>query len=136
MLLALVLQVPLSHASSPAFEQAVQQYKARRYSLALAGFQAVLKTNPSDVMCHYYMALCYQSMNQISQSRHEYLWVSSCSSDPKLVSFASAGLAQLSKYKTTFGSRAAGVPGGAGTGSADVPKVTGRLKVIEFYADW
>ncbi len=133
--LFLLLSQPLSvFAASPAFDQAVQQYKARRYSTALSGFQTALKSNPSDAMTHYYMALCYQGVNQMAQARQEYEWVTRSSGNAQIRSFAYAGLAQLGKYSTTFGSSPIS-PRGQSSAPAG-PKISGRLKVLEFYADW
>jgi tetratricopeptide (TPR) repeat protein len=134
MLFAWLLLAPVVAAGSAAFEQAVREYKARRYSQAISGFRTVLTASPSDAMSHYYLALCYQGTNQISQAKQEYEWVLRMSQSPQLRNFASSGLAGLSRYRTTFGSAAAD-PARA-TPPAGAVHIVGRLKVIEFYADW
>ncbi len=134
-LLILLAAQPLAAlASSPVFEQAVQQYKARHYSSAIAGFQAVLKSNPSDQMSHYYMALCYQGVNQISQARQEYEWVTRSGGNPQIRNYAFAGLSNLGKYSPTFGRSQVSSPAQSFSGAG--PKLSGRLKVLEFYTDW
>lgn len=136
-MLLLVAQISAAQASSPVFDRAVQLYKAHQFGPALTTFQAFLKTNPSDAMSHYYMALCYQGTNQMSLSRQQYEWVSAKSPNAQLRSYAAAGLGQLGKYKTTY-SGAGPVPtvASAGASSAPAVKISGRLKVIEFYTDW
>lgn len=129
-----VLQ-PLPAGASAAFDQAVQQYKLRKYSVAIAGFQSELRSNPSNALAHYYMALCYQGTNQIAQARQEYEWVAS-SNNAQLRGFASTGLANLSKYKTTYTGYSSGSSPAAVTSGGGGPKIVGRLKVIEFYTDW
>lgn len=137
LLLIVALVAPQgSMAGNPAFEQAVQLYKSRQYASALAGFQAVLKTYPRDASTHYYMALCYQGMNQVSLARQQYEWVAA-SNDPTLRSFASSGLAQLQKFPSTYSGAIAAAPTNLASRIASAaPRVNGRLKVIEFYTDW
>jgi tetratricopeptide (TPR) repeat protein len=124
-------------AGSPAFDAAVQQFKARRYSAAVAGFQAALRANPTDAASHYYMALCYQSMNQMAQARQEYQWVITRGNNAQLRSFATSGISQLGKYQTSYSGYAPQTPSGRTVPAPGVvPHVSGRLKVLEFYADW
>lgn len=137
--LAALLHCPAAFAGSPAFDEAVQHYKARRYAQALSGFQSILKSNPSDAMAHYYMALCFLSLNQISQARSQYEWVTNNSGNAQLIGFANTGMAQLSKYQSSFRSYTPVPPAGSHTGPAQAPappKISGRLKILEFYADW
>ncbi|MBX9721424.1 MAG: hypothetical protein K2X81_08530 [Candidatus Obscuribacterales bacterium] len=122
-------------AASPVFDQAVQQYKARHYSSAISGFQTVLKSNPSDQMSHYYMALCYQGTNQITQARQEYEWVTRSPGNAQIRNYAFAGLSNLGKYSSTFGSSRPV----SNIGQSFAPagqKLSRRLKVLEFYTDW
>jgi hypothetical protein len=122
-------------AASPLVEQAIQKYKARQYAAALAGFQSALKTSPTDPGIHYYMALCYLSMNQISLARQQYEWVVTNGTNRQLTAFASAGLAQLSKYQPTFGTNRPVTTAASGAGGG-ARRYQGRLKILEFYADW
>ena len=134
LVLSLSMLAPAAFAGSPLYDQAVQQFKARHYSAAVAGFQAALRANPADASSHYYIALCYQSMNQFALARNEYQWVISKGNNPQLRGFASSGISQLGRYQTSYGGSAPLMQGGpAVTG---VPRISGRLKVIEFYADW
>jgi Tfp pilus assembly protein PilF len=135
--LFLLAQTSVAEASSPVFDRAVQMYKAHQFGPALTAFQAFIRTNPSDAMSHYYMALCYQGTNQMSLARQQYEWVSTNSPNAQLRSFAAAGLGQLGKYKTTYaGAGPAPSVASASTPAVPTVKISGRLKVIEFYTDW
>lgn len=128
------------YSASPAFDQAVADYKARRYSAALTGFQTIAAKSPTDALSHYYMALCYQGMNQISLAKGQYEWVTANTRDPALLSYAQTGLATLSKFPTSFAGSSTPAPA-AGRATSPIaagggPKVTGRLKVLEFSTDW
>lgn len=124
-------------ASNPAFDQAVQNYKARQYTQALVGFQTVLKANPMDTASHYYLALCYQGMNQISLAKQQFEWVAG-SKDPQLRAYAASGLAQLQKFPTSRVGTIVAAPTrlASRNGAGAAPHLSGRLKVIEFYTDW
>ena len=122
-------------ASNPAFDQAVQKYKLRQYSAALVDFQTVLRANPRDAMTHYYMALCYQAMNQVSLAKQQYEWVAG-SNDTTLRGYASSGLAQLQKFPSSYMGAITPSSPGVGARSGSAPRINGRLKVIEFYTDW
>ena len=132
-----VLLQTAAEAASPAFDRAVSLYKSKQYAQALTSFQSAAKSNPSDAMTHYYMALCYQSMNQMTQARQEYELVAS-GNNPQLRTYAASGLAQLGKYKPTFGGSSPRLPRPGALASASVggARPSGRLKVLEFYADW
>jgi tetratricopeptide (TPR) repeat protein len=124
-----------SMASNPAFAQAVQKYKLRQYSAALVDFQTVLRANPRDPTTHYYMALCYQAMNQVALARQQYEWVAS-SNDATLRGYASSGLAQLQKFPSSYTGAITPSSPSVGVRSGAAPRINGRLKVIEFYTDW
>lgn len=53
----------------------INLYNQRQYGKALTKFREVLKRNPKDTKTHYYMALCYQGLNQIKMAQSEYMWV-------------------------------------------------------------
>lgn len=139
---ALVLAFSQGTAAAPsAFDQAVQSYKAGRYSQSLAQFQAVSAANPADALSHYYMALCYQGLNQVASATQQYQWVATYSRDPSLRSMAQAGLARLAQYsaRRTYGGAQTAVSSGAssvrGAGSSSVSLAPVR-QVLEFYTDW
>lgn len=138
----LVLALLQGAAAAPsAFDQAVQSYKAGRYSQALAQFQAVSAANPADALSHYYMALCYQGLNQVASATQHYQWVATYSRDPSLRSMAQAGMAQLAQYSARRTYTGAGpavhtsqsLSGGGGAVLAGTAPVR---QVIEFYTDW
>lgn len=125
-------------AANPVFDQAVQNYKAKRYSQAIAGFQTFSQANPSDAMSHYYMALCYQGMNQMALAKQQYEWVSANARDPNLRSYAATGLSGLGKIKSTFTPSNSGpvIPASFSRPGSGAVSIAGRLKVIEFYTEW
>ena len=136
-LLLCLAQLPAAIAGSPVFDQAVQQYKAHHFSQALPGFQAEVKRSPSNALAHYYMALCYQGMNQMALAKQEYQWVAT-SNNSQLRSLASAGLTQIARFPSSVaGSTSAATPRSTGSVqvTASAPKVVGRLKVIDWYTD-
>lgn len=133
-------------AADPAFQQALSDFQSRKFSAALTGFQKVATANRSDILSHYYMALCYQSTNQLALASREYQWVATYSKDPALKAKAQAGATQLSKYSTA----SSGAASGSGSKSEPFLGMTaegtpvlrksefasGRLKVTEFYTQW
>lgn len=134
-----------AHAVDPVYQQALSDFQSHRYSAALSGFQKVAGNNRSDILSHYYMALCYQSTNQHALASREYQWVATYSKDPALKAKAQAGATQLSKVSS-------GSSGSASSNSSSGPFLgmtpegiplrkkseyaNGRLKVTEFYTQW
>ena len=62
----------------------VHLYNQRQYASALAKFKELVRKNPKDNKSHYYMALCYQGLNQIRQAQAEYMWVYTNGTDARL----------------------------------------------------
>lgn len=143
-------------AAPGAFNQAVANYKARKYLKALQGFQQVAKKYPTDAQTQYYMALCYQGMNQVALAKQHYAWVAQSSRNPALRSQAALALSQLDRYaavRSYTGSAASAPavePSKAASTDADKTKtaaaptdktkassrplkLTGKLKVIQFH---
>lgn len=82
----------------PSFDEAVAAYNNKQYGQALTILQAISKANPQVDMAHYYMALCYQRMNQMSQAKSQYDWVAEHSSNPTLKDNARTGARSLARY--------------------------------------
>lgn len=125
-----------AEAASQEFQAAMADFQAKRYSQALQGFQSIGRSNRSDILSHYYIALCYQNMNQVALATQEYQWVARYSKDPGLVAKAKAGAAQLSRYQSV---RSQSIASSSSTGTGqkkNSPYSKGRLKVIEFYTTW
>lgn len=126
-----VLAVDSAKAESTPRDAAVKAYKAKKYSDAAAQLQSCLQANPNDDLSHYYLALSYQQLKQLSEARKEYEWVLSSSANDSLKSKAKQGLENLDK--------AAGKTGE--TSSANFVKpaaavTASKPKVIEFSATW
>ncbi len=120
-------------AAAVTFAQAVQDYNSGKFSLALSEFSTISQRYPSNVLTHYYMALCHQSLNHISQAKIEYQFVVA-SGDAKLKAHANKALTALSY--TGGSSYATATPASSGAGGPSANGVTKVKKVIEFYADW
>jgi thioredoxin-like negative regulator of GroEL len=134
-------------AAPPGYAQAQSEFQAKHYAQALNGFQTVSRANPTDANSHYYMALCYQYMNQVAQATKEYQWVATYSRDARLKAQAQAGLAQMGRYQsarsTQVASASVGSSSASGGSSASAmqsskpsPYSRGKLKVIEFNTTW
>ncbi len=76
----------------------------------------------------------------MSLARQQYEWISSSAANAQLKSYAAAGIANLSRYPSSVGSSSftasAKVAAAASTAAGGAPHIVGRLKVLEFYADW
>jgi uncharacterized protein YkwD len=83
-------------AGPVSFQQAVSDYNAGKYSLALSEFESYKSAYPNYAQVHYYLALCHQSLNHVDKARAEYQWVAERASG-SLKPLAAAGLAGLSK---------------------------------------
>lgn len=127
--------------ASPGFDEAVKLFNARQYSPALAKFTELARANPNDGLCHYYMGLCYQSTNQMTQAKSQYEWVAAATKDAGLKAKCQQALSQLQRYQSQriTGSSVIASSSSSGPGAQagrSTTKVSGRLKVIEFYTDW
>jgi tetratricopeptide (TPR) repeat protein len=128
-------------AIPPQFAEGVRFYNARQHSAAIAKFTEALRQEPANPLIHYYMGLSYQGSNQMSLAKQQYEWVAAASPDPNLRSQASMALTNLGRYSSSnnrlaiASARAADVPIRAARRSNGA-KLKGRLKVIDFYADW
>lgn len=102
--LCLCLSVSLSglaaHGADAGFNQAVATYNAGKYSVALAQLQTVSQKYPSDPLTRYYMALCYQHLNQVGQAQTLYTWVEKYARSPELKAKARAGLDSMNQYSS------------------------------------
>lgn len=101
--LFLVLMTSLAtpaEAADQAFHQAVQTFSAGKYSQALAQFQVVAQRYPSDPLTRYYMGLCYQQLNQVSQAQSMYTWVENNARSPELKAKARRGLDSMNQYSS------------------------------------
>lgn len=81
-------------------DQAVATFKAGNYNKAQSMFLTALKTNPQDTAAHYYLALCYQKLNQRNSAVTEYKWIQKNSKDSTYLSYAAKGLAGIGQTYT------------------------------------
>lgn len=81
----------------PEYDQAISDYKAKKYSAALVQLKKLHETGKCNDMAHYFMALCYQGLNQISCAKSEYLSVSK-SKNPSLRLYSERALASIERW--------------------------------------
>lgn len=123
--------------AAPSYPQAKADYESGKYSQALAAFQALSATYPTNALVHYYMALCHQNLGHMGQAKAEYQIVVS-SGQPQLVPLAAKGLATLAGARSSSGSSSSASFSAPGNESSTGSKVAmGKVKkVLEFWAEW
>jgi len=89
-------KVDLSKA--PAYKAAVADFMNHKYGPALTEFQQVDQNGFCCDMVHYYIAQCYDYLNQVEPAELNYSWVVAYSQDPSLKSYATYGYQKLSYY--------------------------------------
>jgi hypothetical protein len=144
-LLALVLALAAfafatpAFAVPPGFAEGVRAYNTRQYRQALIFFTQARGGAPTDPLIHYYMGLSYQGMNQMTLAKQEYAYVAQ-SSNRQLAAQASAALTNVSRYSTAYGGSGSSsspvIASAPQSSSAGAAKVSGRLQILYFTADW
>lgn len=81
MLIILLSSITGAGAETPQYKQAVSTYLQNNYTKALPMFQALCKSEPKNSNYHYYMALCYQQVDNDSRAAAEYELALSNSND-------------------------------------------------------
>jgi len=121
--------------SAPAsYNQAVKDYSAGKYAVALSEFQAYKAAYPNNALVHYYIGLCQQSLGRIDQAKAEYQWVAG-NGDAQLKSKAEAGLNQLSRVHSSGGNFVSS--GSTHQAAGASTRIGGKVRrVLDFYADW
>jgi thiol-disulfide isomerase/thioredoxin len=122
-------------AAPASYNQAVKDYNAGKYAVALAEFESCKTAFPTNALVRYYTALCEQNLGRLDQAKSEFQWVAG-NGDARLRSMAQAGLNQLSRAHAT-GSHS--ITGGFSSGTASAPSGSSQAKVrrvLDFYADW
>ncbi|MDP3507133.1 MAG: thioredoxin family protein [Candidatus Melainabacteria bacterium] len=122
------------------FSTAKSKYEKKDYQGALNDFKALSAKYPTNVLCHYYMALCNQCLSRVGEAKKEYQWVIA-NDRGNLSSQATTGLNQLSGVNNGSGSGSSGsATAGAYTAigsSAGRPSAGGQIKmVLDFYTTW
>lgn len=82
------------------FSKAINDYQAGKHSSAAALLEDLDKKGLCNDKVHYYLALCYQSLNQVARAQMHYQWVYTYSKDPRLKYQAQVGWYQLAKYQS------------------------------------
>lgn len=119
--------------AAPSYAEAESDYKNGKYAQALASFQSLSAAYPSNVLVHYYLALCHQNLGHMGQAKAEYQLVVN-SRQPQLAPLAAKGLATLAGARSGSGSPSSYSPSSSDTG---VKVATAKVKkVLEFWAEW
>jgi hypothetical protein len=87
-------------SKAPSYKTAVADFMDRKYGPALAEFENLDQTGFCCDMVHYYMAQCYDNMNQIEPAEMHYQWVVAYSHDPTLQRYSTYGYQKLAYYST------------------------------------
>ncbi|CAN5267283.1 hypothetical protein BH10CYA1_BH10CYA1_36420 [soil metagenome] len=83
-----------SAVAAPTAQEAINDYNSGKYLSCLQKLQALnLKNNATS---HYYIALCAQNLNRMTEAKAEYNWVITYGTEP-LRSYAQKGLSNLDK---------------------------------------
>jgi hypothetical protein len=85
--------------SEPAFENAQKAYAKGKYNDALQEL-IVLNARHQSSVNHYYIALCYQNLNQLSAAARHYRLAANTTVDEALRRNAQLGLLQLQKAES------------------------------------
>ncbi|MBP9094515.1 tetratricopeptide repeat protein [bacterium] len=122
--------------AAPSYSQAESEYKSGKYAQALASFQALNAAYPSNVLVHYYLALCHQNLGHMGQAKAEYQLVVA-SGQPQLAPLAAKGLATLSGARSGSGSASSNSNSSPSSSDTGVKVATAKVKkVLEFWAEW
>lgn len=85
-------------ADNPVLTSAVQDYNQRKYREALTKLDGLSRGGQANDKAHYYMALCYQGINQMATAKSEYMWVYSKGKDATLKYNAWQALKSLDRW--------------------------------------
>jgi thiol-disulfide isomerase/thioredoxin len=124
-------------ASNKNFDIAIAKYKKGNYAEALSMFKGLSRTNADNIITHYYLALCYQSLNQLGKASEEYNYVYKYAKDKSLKASALYALGQISEYKKS-NNRAASNVNDSSSANLKINRSIRqeRIKVLEFYTNW
>jgi hypothetical protein len=103
-------KVDLSKA--PLYKDAVADFNGKKYGPALEKFTQLDQSGFCCDMIHYYLAQCYDYLNQVEQAQINYSWVVAYTQDPSLRTYATYGYQKLAYYNAHRGATAmaGGVP--------------------------
>lgn len=125
-------------ATPDVFSTAKSKYEKKDYQGALNDFKVLSAKYPTNVLCHYYMALCNQCLSRVGEAKKEYQWVIA-NDRGNLSGQAKAGLNQLSGLSGGSGSSGSATAGAytAIGSSAGRSAAGGQIKmVLDFYTKW
>ncbi|MBP9093819.1 thioredoxin family protein [bacterium] len=125
-------------ATPDVFSTARSKYEKKDYQGALNDFKVLSAKYPTNVLCHYYMALCNQCLSRVGEAKKEYQWVIA-NDRGNLSGQATAGLNQLSGLSGGSGSSGSATAGAytAISSSAGRSAAGGQVKmVLDFYTKW
>lgn len=121
--------------ATPSFPQAQADYNSGKFSQALESFKVLSAAYPSNVLVHYYLALCHQNLGHMGQAKAEYQIVVN-SRQPQLAPMAAKGLATISSARSGSSSSTSS-PSISPETNTGVRVATAKVKkVLEFWAEW
>lgn len=125
-------------AASPA-QEAINDYNAGKYLSCLQKLKALNLT--TNATAHYYIALCAQNLNRMTEAKAEYNWVISNGREP-LRGYAQRGLATIDKIRTSAPTQVASTipaapPPKPAAAAPAASTGTGLVKkIIDFSTTW
>lgn len=84
---------------TPAYQDACITFAENRYKDAATKFEKLDRSGFCNEKTHYYLAQCYQNMNQNSIAQQHYQWVLAYGKDPTLRSYAQVAYGRLGYFK-------------------------------------
>jgi len=86
--------------NAAALKLAIADYKQGRYKDAVVRLEDVDRRGLCNEGTHYYIALCYQCMNQTVLAKMHYQWVLQYGRDATLRAYSQAAYQQLAYYQS------------------------------------
>ena len=142
-ILTLPCGIDASNLTVPKMDDAVKSYKDRKLAQSLAQFKQIHDAGTCNELIHYYMALCYQGLNQINMARQEYTNVTK-GKVPGLKAMSQNALNSLNRWgqhrsyegngnnfqRYSVASSKTGASGARGSNSGNITGSNGKLKEI------
>jgi thiol-disulfide isomerase/thioredoxin len=139
-LLSSALCVSSACAAGTALQDAITDYNHGQYAVGLRKFLALERQASSSTMAHYYAALCEQNLNQTSEAKAEYEWISA-NGNATMKSYAQTGIENLNRRSASnrggsVASAIARATAPSAPAAAALSRDGGVKKVIEFTTSW
>ena len=109
----------------------IRLYNNSRFDEAARQFASQLQSDASDSLSHYYLALCYQRLNQMNNAVAQYEWVLQNSSDNKMISYARSALSACRSKTASTSFRTSTENTAAGPNESAQRQANGSLALLQ-----